>query len=189
MVEFKVDENEVETNNNNNDNALNRGLTVAERRHIYGVLLHFKEEMKWGILCAAHLVDPRWSNTIMTEEEIAMGMQQLERMTEAIFGDAELWEAGVRAQIMNIRAKGGIFARREFRALSDSETMQDVQNVFRFLKVDYQNTMADNRCEVALAFLRMTGTNDWVERSFNYYSWAQSAQNNRLNSETMDKKR
>ena len=189
LAEYKVDDNEIENiNNNNNNNGWNRGLSVDERRYIHGILLEFKAQMNWSEMCAAHLIDPRFSNTLMTEEERTLGMEELKKAIEIMYRDQELWEAGVRAQIMNIRASGGVFQRREFRSLGATETREDVINVYSFLKRDYQNSMVDYACTISIIFMNKTGTNDEVERSFNFNSLAENAQNNRLNIAVQDKK-
>ena len=175
-----------EENENNNNNNYNY-LTRAEKRAIYDALIEFKPILKWNVLCAAHLLDPRFSDTLLDHEEIEAGLAQIRKRCRIMFGD-DLWNGGMNQQVMNLRMKNGVFARQEFRSLSEDCTLQEVINVYNYIWLDYKSAMPGYLCKLATDLLCNDGTNAAVERGFNFYSLDITPQNNALIVDARDKK-
>ena len=179
--------NNIDNNDNNNTNEVNNEI-VEENAAIYRILVKFQEFLKWQVYVAAHLLDPRFDNSLFTAEEREAGLEHIKKHAIALFEDENIWDNGLHREVMNYRCNIGVWSRREFQSLDESCTIDDVIRVLIYIRKDYPNSMVANMCKLAIDILIEEGTNAEIERTFNFWQLDETPQSNRLKSETRDKK-
>ena len=112
LAEYKIgsEEKNDETNNNNN----NRRGTSAEHRRIYNILVRFQPIMKFHIYIAANILDPRFDDTLFSEDEIKEAEEWMKKHANLMFDEEDIWDRLLRREYMNYRSNIGVWSRYEF---------------------------------------------------------------------------
>ena len=88
---------------------------------------------------------------------------------------------------MDLRTKREIWARSKYKSLDESTTVMDVERVLIYINGDYPNTIHGIAARLSLDLLSDDGTNDDIERTFNGWQLLETAQNNNIKTDKMDK--